>query len=546
MRCKWKWFAAVAVTLLAGGLASAQPKAEAGPTVEARLRSVGDLLDKFDYLAGLVGQKDFATQVREIVKSWSADGKGIEGVDPKKPFGAYAILHKDIKTSPFVLMIPVASEEQLIQALKNRFDITAEKEEGGTWKIPVQQVEEVHARFLNGYAYVSQNAKTLDPKTLVSPKDYFANDDGSVASIVFHVDRVPEELRTFAFGQLELGLNEAKKNAENQDPAQKHFTNLVSDMLLGALKGVAEDGKEFAAKIFVDPKTDVISGELSFTAKSGTTTAKNIAALGERKSLPVGIVAAAGEPVAHGSVKVGVPENLMKDYKAAIETFLTQVVKDAPDEQRELIKKAVDALGPTLKAGELDAAAGLVGPDSKGRYQVVGAFAVREGKQIEKLLKDLVKQFGGLVENEVEFKFDVETVGDFTLHRIDIKNAPPEVEKRFGTKTVWLATSDRTLAFSVEPEGATIRKAVKAEPGKAPVGVIEVSLSKLVLLVDPELKPEEMKAKVKEIFGDGAVGEKDRASLSVTGGERLTVKFQIKGKGISVLAGLEALKGKKE
>jgi peroxiredoxin len=38
------------------------------------------------------GKEDTVKQVRELIKVLSADGKGIEGVDPKKPIGAYAML----------------------------------------------------------------------------------------------------------------------------------------------------------------------------------------------------------------------------------------------------------------------------------------------------------------------------------------------------------------------------------------------------------------------------------------------------------------------
>jgi len=38
------------------------------------------------------------------------------------------------------------------------------------------------------------------------------------------------------------------------------------------------------------------------------------------------------------------------------------------------------------------------------------------------------------------------------------------------------------------------------------------------------------------------VGEKDRLTLGITGGDKLTAKFQLKGKGIKVFSGLELFK----
>ena len=161
--------AAVAMMCLTGGLASAQPKA-IEPTVEVRLRSVNDLIDKFEYIAGLAGKEDAVTQVRELVKVLSADGKGIEGIDPKKPMGAYANRSADIASSPVVVLIPIADEDQFLKALNTRLGITPEKGEDGTQKVAVPLLNEVHLRFANGYLYVSQKATELDTKTLITPK----------------------------------------------------------------------------------------------------------------------------------------------------------------------------------------------------------------------------------------------------------------------------------------------------------------------------------------------------------------------------------------
>src|SRR3954468_8005511 len=102
----FRWLAAVAAALLTCGIAPAQPK-DAGPTIEVRLRSVNDLVDKFEYVAGLAGKEDAVKQVRELIKVLSAEGKGIEGIDPKRPIGAYATLAKEVETSPLIVMVPV-------------------------------------------------------------------------------------------------------------------------------------------------------------------------------------------------------------------------------------------------------------------------------------------------------------------------------------------------------------------------------------------------------------------------------------------------------
>src|SRR5438128_590654 len=127
MRCRL--LAAVATTFLTAGLASAQP---AAPTVEVRVRSVNDLVARFEYVAGLVGKDNEAKQVREVLKVLAADGKGLEGVDPDKPIGAYVTLAKEVETSPFVVMVPIADEKRFLQMLKERANIEPEKGDDGT------------------------------------------------------------------------------------------------------------------------------------------------------------------------------------------------------------------------------------------------------------------------------------------------------------------------------------------------------------------------------------------------------------------------------
>ncbi|MCS6866959.1 MAG: hypothetical protein RMJ56_02110 [Gemmataceae bacterium] len=539
----YRCLSVLALSLLMAAPTWAQPPHPASPTLEARLRSVHDLLEKFDYVVGLIGQEAFAEQVREIVKSLTVEGKGLEGLDPKQPLGAYAYLEKDIESSPFIVMIPIADREQFLTALKERLDITAEKADDGMYKVPVPQIDQVYLRFLHGYVYVSPNATSLQPKTLIAPKDFFARDDGAVASLIFHIDRVPHDLKKFALGQLELAAAEARKEELGTgSPAEKHVKNLVLDLLFTAAKSVVDDGQELAAKLFIDPKTDTISAELSFSAKAGSPTAQYIAAVGGQLSRPVGIVAAAGDPVASGNVKVAIPDYLKKEYLAALEEFFKQILDEIPADQQELIKQLIAVVRPTLQGGELDAAVGLSGPNERGQYRLISALAVKEGKKIEKFVQEIVQQYGAFIDNAVTVKLNLETIGDFTLHRIDIKEMDEKFEKTFGTKSLWLATANDCLALSIEPEGKMLRAALRAKPAKAPLAQVDVALAKLIQSVDSELKPEEVQKLIRQTFGDGPVGEKDRLTLGISGGEKLTAKFQVKGKGIKVFAGLEAFK----
>ncbi|HXD87112.1 MAG TPA: hypothetical protein VN641_11500, partial [Urbifossiella sp.] len=116
---------ALAISALLPGAASAQKPVE--PTVAIKLRSVNDLLDKAEYLGGLVDKDDPVRQARGFLKSLSQEGKGIEGIDPAKPIGAYAIVSEDVQSSPVIVMVPIADEESFLAALKKHANIEPEK-----------------------------------------------------------------------------------------------------------------------------------------------------------------------------------------------------------------------------------------------------------------------------------------------------------------------------------------------------------------------------------------------------------------------------------
>lgn len=536
--------AALAALFVASGAAHAQaPKAE--PTVEIRLRSVNDLLDKAEYVAALGGQEEQVKQVKAFLKQLSTDGKGIEGIDPKKPFGLTGTLSADVVSSPLTVMVPVADQERFLAMLKDRLQLTPEKAEGGTLKVEVPVVNEVYLRFANEYVYIGRSVKDLDPKAIPTPQAFFLKDDGSVASVIVRLDGVPADLKTFVLGQFEMGLAEQrKKDGPNENAAQKAIGDWASENITSGFKALLEDAKELRVRVFVDEKSDDLSGELTLTAKSGSTLAKNLTSLGGKKSLPAAVAGAGKDTVARFAAKAGVPDGVKKDLGKVVDAAIVEILKDVPEEQKTVAERALKTLAPTFKAGELDLAVALNGPDTKGHHTLIGAVGVKGGADIEKLVKDFAKDFGPFLGDAVKFDFDVEKVGAFNLHTITANALPDDAEKVFGTKKIWLATSEDYIAFSVEPDGTALKAGLKAVPVAAPVLVVDVAFAKLLPLVGKDLKPDEVKALLRDAFGNDSPAGRDTLSVVVTGGDALTVKGKLKGKGVRLLTGLEQFKTK--
>jgi hypothetical protein len=539
-----RWLAGLAAALALGTAANAQPAAEQ-PTVEVKLKSVNVLLDKGEYLAGLAGKSEVFKQVREIVKQLSADGKGLEGIDPAKPFAFSATLTQDVINSPVLVMVPIADEERFLKLLKERAQLAPEKADDGTFKIAVPVINELYLRFANGYVYIGRTVKSLDPKAIPAPNTVFGKDDGAVGSAVLHIDRIPDGLKQFVLGQLELGIAEQKKNANLDDnPAKKLGFDLFTENALSGIKSFVEDSKELSVRVFIDEKTDEMSGELTLTAKSGTTLAKNLANLSGKTSLPAALIGPAKDAAVRGSVKAGFPEGVKKDLAKLVDTGIDEILKDVQAEAKPIAEKALKTLAPTLKSGELDAAFALNGPDDKGRYTLIGAVGVKNGRDIEKLAKDLVAEYGGHLANEVAFDFDVAKVGSFNLHTITIKNVPPDLDRVFGTGKIWVATSDDYVALSIEPDGAALKAGLKATPAAAPVASLDIAFARVLPLAAKDVPPDELKKKLAAAFPGGDATGKDTLTVTITGGNQLTVKGKLKGGGIRLLTSLEQFKVK--
>lgn len=538
MRTWFRAAAALALAALAPAAAVAQPKA-AEPTVEVRIRSLNDLFDKAGYVGGLFDQEDGVAQFRELVKLLSQDGKGVEGIDPARPFGAYAILTSDFAASPVVVMVPIADEARFRRMLKERLDVTPEAAGKGVEKVFVPVINEAYLAFADGYLYAGRTAADVAAKNRVNPKAYFANPDGSVVSAVARLDRIPADVRALVVGQFEHQVKERRlQMAAGKSPAEIKLETFAFDAVVGSAKQLIDDGKELGLRVFVDEKADELAVELGLAAKAGSPLAKTFAALKGRTSLPAGI-AKTKDAVAAFTGKVGLPDDLRKKFEPVLKTVFEDIAAKSGD--RGVAERVLDALAPTAAAATADVAVTVTGPDARGKVRLVGAVAVAGGKEIEKL----AKEFGPFVPADaVDFTFDVEKVGAFSVHKAVLGQVDAGFEKAFGTKTVWLATSDDVIAVSVEPDGAVLKAGLKAGAVPVPVAGATVALARAVPLFNDKLAPDEARALVRDAFGPAGPAGRDTVSLTVDGGARLSVRLTARGGAVKLLKAVTQFGGR--
>jgi hypothetical protein len=527
---KLLWMPAAVLTLL-GATSPTPAQTDAGPALEVRVRSVGDLLDKAEYLGDLVNQAETAKQGVAFVRGLADVKTGIEGIDTDRPFGLYGSLTPNVVDSPVVLMVPVADEKSVLNLLTVRLGLDPKKADDGSFEVKVPNVPvPVFLRFAHDTLYVTaQSAKGIEPKRLIEPKAFFAGMDESIVSVRLHLDRLPDDVKKTVIGQFELKVSDAKERTEpNETPAQKKLRVWALDRLMASVQSVLADGKDLSVRLLIDPTSDDLTVEASFSAESGSELAKVFRGLAGQAA-KAATLARARSAVAAAGVRYSLPEPARKELAPVIDALIAEHLEKAKGSDRQAAKLALDAVAPTLKSGELDF--GLVVNAEDGKLGLLAALGVAEGAGIEKT----VKQFAPFApEDKAKFEFDVKKANGLALHKAAVSS--PELKEAFGTDTVWLGTGDKLLALSIEPDGKALEAAASrlAEGGtvRGPLAV-EVSVARVLAAAEKQLPAETVKRLTGEAFPDGAVG-KDTATLTVEGGDALKVRFTLKGKAVKL------------
>lgn len=233
------------------------------------------------------------------------------------------------------------------------------------------------------------------------------------------------------------------------------------------------------------------------------------------------------------------PEKFQKRFADAVDLALGEALENAKGNDREGLKRFLDAIEPTLKSGVVQLGGSLTADGDK--HAVLGAVRMTGGKDIEKLAKEFAPF---IPENQAKVKFDVAKAGDTPVHQI-VPPLEPKAEKLFGKdSSVWLATADDLFVAGFGGDSAAVKKVAQASAASSPIFAFEAGVGRLMPVVEDKLKPDQVKALVKDAFADVTVAGNDAVKFLVTGGEKLTVSLSAKGRALKLMALID--KKKKE
>jgi hypothetical protein len=465
-----------AIALLLAALpASAAPRPDekpGGPAVVGQAKSFNELLEMAKTLVKNVGgdaiYKEFEKEVLPDL-----DPKKLPGIDPKRRFGIYGYINAKLEDCRGVLMIPVPSENDFVNMLAaHRIDIVKGKEPGVSDIVtPPDFPIPVSFRVYKEYAYVSiGGSDVLADKALLDPRDVISDKEKAAAYLSIRLDRITPEAKKAMAAIIRDQLENLKEMIP--EPELKDAFHSAEKLANRWLKILFEEAKEITLRVDADTKTGDLFGDITVEPMPKSPLAEAIAS---RKPNINAFASLAGDDYVQ-RVFITAPlfaEEAKEGWSKLIDWGTKEIIKEAgrgntPPEVLALVDAASKSLKATVESGEMDLAAALRGPNKDGFYNVVGAVHCREGAQLEKAIREVVKV---LPERERSyFKFDAGKIGDLSVHEIDMSTEAGElIQKLFGKgQKAYFAFGKNALYASYGPDGMKmLKEAIEAKPGPA-------------------------------------------------------------------------------
>jgi hypothetical protein len=262
---------------------------------------------------------------------------------------------------------------------------------------------------------------------------------------------------------------------------------------------------------------------MSLAGKKGSELAKEIAAVGAGKSQFAGLAGVGGP--ANLLLNFTLPPGMQKALASSFDEVVKDGLKKDKDEaRREAHEKLLKALGPTVKAGSVDAAVSLRGPSPEKHYGFVAALGLKDGEQVDQVLRDIAKNLHQ-PDFDKKVKLDAETIQGVKVHRINAQeDMRGDVKKKLGSEPFYLALRNNA-AFLAGGEGGleALKQALSAEPGDALPLKVDVSVAGIAALMDKEKHKKDPAQVASEVFGSS--GAHDKIHFALKGGEAIQLRL---------------------
>jgi len=476
------------------------PAAE--PAVILRAASLDQLIADLRHLFKKADREDEGVAFEKAMLARTGP-KGLEGVDTKKPLGLSAELNVKLDQSPLFLLLPIADEPAFLKFVAS-LGHEPKKQADGSYRVTIEGIpfiNQVMFRFAHGYVYamlkLTEGTKLPAAADLPKPEQALGRTQASL-SLLLHLAAIPEPLRKLAVSMIGLQLSEWKSDANGEaDPLRDA---LVEDATAW-MKSLLEEGQRLELHLNVDGKQEQLRLEMTGSAREGTELAKQLAQASTRQSPAVSVLAR--EAALTGAMQLVFPTFTNKTLLTLIDKNVNDLLDLLQAHERETAEPLAKGLLPTLKAGSVDVAAQMRGPDKAGRYTVLLAVAVHQGKKLEAGLKESYSKL--TARSQRGLKLDADKLGEIHIHRAEQERLDATTRELLGEGPLYFALRDEVLMVAGGADALKVLKdALTTKPTTAVPLRLEMSLRALapaLALVDAQMKDAPEAAK--KAFGSG-------------------------------------------
>jgi hypothetical protein len=537
-----RWLCSLTALLLLWSVAPAPAgDKETTPAVVVRVRSLDAVLQNARLLINLTGEQAAARQIEGLLKAKTGP-KGIEGLDPSRPLGAYVRFGKEIEDFSGALLLPVANEKAFLELLE-RLNLQPAKGKNDVYTIQTRKAFDLYFRFVRGYACITGiNPDNLLDKNLLDPNRVLAGGDSSVFSSLVRLDQLPDAAKSLALTQLDQALQGLQdKGPKGETPAQKAFRTAVLQALFQVGSNVLKEGAELRFEIGLDQSAKDFTVNFAMTGQTGSELAKSFQALGQSRSPFASLLK---KDVAFlGGVDVAMPESIKQAFVKVIDETMERALSELRDEQKK--KQAEElfaALAPSLRSGQLNAYLALLGPNDK-LYTLLAAVQLRDGEKLGRTVRELIAQaVKALPPGEKDkIHLDAASAGPVKIHKFELPAdgaGSKQFQAQVGAKDLYVAFRDDAVFFAIGKTALEALTGTVASGGSAevPVLLLHFDVARMVPFL---AKTAEQRDLAQKVFQPG---QDSNLRIVVSGGNALTLRLQMKLNALEFLAKLKESK----
>jgi len=407
--------------LVALPVAQVQAQQQKKTVAVMSVSSVDSLLGNVGYIAESAGFPEAMGIVTMM------GGEYLEGIDRGKPIGM--VLNTDGQEFTPLGFIPVKDLNRIFAAME---DTMGSPRDAGNGIKEIPGFQPVFVKEQDGFAFVGQTVESMAalPKNPVAslgnlPQEY----DFAIRGFL---QNIPEEYLQMAIDGLQEGIKQGLDQLPEEDRENQ------ARMLEGQMKQMETYIKE-SDELTIGWKTEPANKrtflDISFSAVAGGTLAKQMNTMANATSDYSGFVV----PGAAMSMNFSsdIPQEQIASSMEAIEGMKAAALKEIDRDEdleedtrkaaKEMAGAAIDIMIATMKTGKMDGAMSVV-LDSND-LRVVGGFHVADGKEVEKILRQLAE----MAKNEKDFpgiNFDAEQAAGVAYHTMTMPVPEDEEEAK--------------------------------------------------------------------------------------------------------------------